>query len=100
VIYRLDQSGNETVIHTFTGLEDGSLPTSQLVEGEDGNLYGTTVGGGDLTTSPCKTYGEGCGVVYKLTRHDKCDDHHEKCDEHHHHNDWPNIFLRSNDSEN
>jgi hypothetical protein len=41
----------------------------------------------------CKIYAEGCDVVYKL-------DLHQKCDDHHHHNDWPNIFSRSNDSEN
>ncbi|MGO9432782.1 MAG: choice-of-anchor tandem repeat GloVer-containing protein [Terracidiphilus sp.] len=47
---------NENIIHSFTGGSDGSIPTSQLVFDESGNLYGTTTGGGT-----------GFGDVFELT---------------------------------
>jgi uncharacterized repeat protein (TIGR03803 family) len=56
-IYKLSKSGTETVLYTFTGGEDGGSPIGQLVEDAQGNLYGTTSGGGAY----------GGGVVFKLT---------------------------------
>lgn len=35
-----------TVLHIFTGGEDGGLPDARLMFDAAGNLYGTTVGGG------------------------------------------------------
>jgi uncharacterized repeat protein (TIGR03803 family) len=35
-----------TSLHSFTGGDDGSLPSGGLVQGCDGNFYGTTGGGG------------------------------------------------------
>ena len=56
MVFELDPSGNETILHSFSGIPmDGSLPTASLVRDEDGNLYGATVDGG-----PC------CGMVFKL----------------------------------
>jgi len=37
---------SETIIHTFTGGADGSIPEGGLVSDSKGNLYGTTTGGG------------------------------------------------------
>jgi uncharacterized repeat protein (TIGR03803 family) len=62
VAFRLDPTGKETVLHTFTGVADGVNPSANLLRDEEGNLYGTAVGGGDLSCSP--TYG--CGVVFKI----------------------------------
>jgi uncharacterized repeat protein (TIGR03803 family) len=45
-IYRLDQDGNVVVVYTFQSNTDGSNPEAGLVQGTDGNLYGTTLGGG------------------------------------------------------
>jgi uncharacterized repeat protein (TIGR03803 family) len=45
-------------------------PQAGLLPDEEGNLYGTTVGGGD-TSSCSPTYG--CGVVFKIA-HPDCDD--------------------------
>jgi uncharacterized repeat protein (TIGR03803 family) len=56
VIYKLDTSGNETVLYSFTGGADGDFPNGGLIRDSSGNLYGTTTDGGAA----------GVGVVYKL----------------------------------
>jgi uncharacterized repeat protein (TIGR03803 family) len=43
---------------------DGDKPMS-LIQAADGNLYGTTLYGGDYTGSVCP--GSGCGTIFKLT---------------------------------
>jgi uncharacterized repeat protein (TIGR03803 family) len=45
------------VLHNFTGGSDGSVPQSPLVQGSDGNFYGTASGAGD----------GGGGTVFQLT---------------------------------
>jgi uncharacterized repeat protein (TIGR03803 family) len=62
VVYRLDTSGVETVLHTFEG-PDGAGPTAPLLMDSAGNLYGTTKYGGNLQ---CRG-GEGCGVAFELS---------------------------------
>jgi uncharacterized repeat protein (TIGR03803 family) len=49
----------QKLIHTFTGSPDGDGPRSNLTPDADGNLYGTTVGGG--------TYGYGMVFEFKRT---------------------------------
>lgn len=46
VVFKLDKSGKETVLHTFTGQPDGWLPSGNLVRDSVGNLYGVTAAGG------------------------------------------------------
>ena len=46
VVFKLDASGVETVLHNFTGGADGEDPQGQLVMDKAGNLYGTTYSGG------------------------------------------------------
>jgi uncharacterized repeat protein (TIGR03803 family) len=53
----------EKVLYTFTGGNDGGRPAADLVLDTAGNLYGTTVVGGDLGACPTV----GCGTVFKLT---------------------------------
>jgi uncharacterized repeat protein (TIGR03803 family) len=55
VVYRMDQAGTVTVMHTFTG-PDGQGPRAVPVQGADGQLYGTTAVGGDF----------GLGVIFRL----------------------------------
>jgi uncharacterized repeat protein (TIGR03803 family) len=62
VVFKLDTTGEETVLHTFTG-RDGLQPRGALLRDAAGDLYGTTSIGGDL--NGCS--GIGCGVVFKLT---------------------------------
>ena len=48
-MFKLDSSGQETVLHSFSGypaMYDGSCPAGGLVMDAAGNLYGTTNYGG------------------------------------------------------
>ena len=60
-IVKWDTSGKETVLHSFAGT-DGAAPLGSITLDGQGNLYGTTYAGGDLTCNA----GEGCGTVFKL----------------------------------
>jgi uncharacterized repeat protein (TIGR03803 family) len=62
-VFKLDSSGQETVLYNFTGGADGGYPEGNLIMDKLGNLYGTTYLGGDLACGS----GSGCGVVFKLT---------------------------------
>src|SRR5579863_2235686 len=59
-VYRVDGSGNETVLYSFHGA-DGAYPSAGLLRDTQGNLYGTTLAGGAHNT--CQS---GCGTVFKL----------------------------------
>ena len=45
-VYKVTPAGVETVLWSFTGGNDGALPYAGLIQGSDGNLYGTTNNGG------------------------------------------------------
>ena len=62
-VFKLTPTGTETVLYTFSGGADGANPVAGLVEDANGNLYGTTEYGGDL--SLCS--GFGCGVAFEIT---------------------------------
>ena len=64
VIFKVDTSGNETVLYRFTGGADGGSPYAGLVRDAAGNLYGTTYFGG--STAACNT--NGCGTVFQLDK--------------------------------
>ncbi len=61
-IFRLSTSGTENVLYSFSGETDGGLPSS-LVQGQDGNIYGTTLIGGQPPQSPnqCNTVSPSSG---------------------------------------
>jgi uncharacterized repeat protein (TIGR03803 family) len=63
VVFRISPSGHETVLHRFTGKADGGQPLAGLTIGRNGNLYGTTAGGGN---SGCSYFAVGCGVLFKI----------------------------------
>jgi uncharacterized repeat protein (TIGR03803 family) len=54
----------ESVLYTFSGASDGGEPYAKLLFDSAGNLYGTTLLGGNIG-SVCSS---GCGTVFKLTR--------------------------------
>jgi uncharacterized repeat protein (TIGR03803 family) len=62
-VFKLDTSGQETILHGFSDSPDGRYPWAGLIEDASGNLYGTTVIGG---TSWCSEEGSHCGIVFKV----------------------------------
>jgi uncharacterized repeat protein (TIGR03803 family) len=54
----------ENVVHYFSGGLDGWWPFGGVVLDTAGNLYGTTVYGGN---TGCSTTAQGCGVVFELS---------------------------------
>src|SRR6266404_7721987 len=53
----------ETVLHSFSGGKGGSGPSGGLVFDTAGNLYGATLGGGNLQNCSHR----GCGTVFELS---------------------------------
>jgi len=47
-VFKIDTSGQETVLHSFSGTSDGLNPYTGLAWGSDGYLYGTAELGGDF----------------------------------------------------
>jgi uncharacterized repeat protein (TIGR03803 family) len=62
VVFKVDAAGGQTVLYRFQGGTDGAYPVGQLLLDATGNLYGTTVQGGNGGCS----VGQGCGTVFKL----------------------------------
>ena len=56
VVYKLDTTGQETVMHSFTNGADGGDPYAGVILDSAGNLFGTAASGGTANK----------GVVYKL----------------------------------
>ncbi len=56
-IFKMTAAGTVTTLHNFTSGSDGGNPAAGLVQGMDGNLYGTASAGGDFG------YGEVFGIT-------------------------------------
>ena len=65
VVYKLTSAGKYTTIYAFDGTH-GYNPEAPLMQGTDGNLYGTTALGGKTVTS-CYGANDTCGTVFKIT---------------------------------
>ncbi len=59
-----------TVIHNFTGGQDGAVPLAGLIMDRAGRLYGTSAAGGNVGGQCTVPNENGCGAVYQLVRHD------------------------------
>lgn len=55
-IFRISTAGALTTLYSFSGANDGANPSAVLVQGRDGNLYGTTLNGG----------ASGAGTAFRL----------------------------------
>ena len=62
-VFKITPSGTLTTLYDFCSqmnCTDGNIPSASLVQGNDGNFYGTTWAGGAVT-GPC------CGTVFQIT---------------------------------
>ena len=57
VVFKMNSSGVEAVLHSFNGGTDGANPEGRLIRDKAGNLYGTTTAGGAF----------GAGTVFGVT---------------------------------
>jgi uncharacterized repeat protein (TIGR03803 family) len=57
-VFKVTQTGQETVLYSFAGGADGANPIAGVIRDKKGNFYGTTVGGGS----------SGVGTVFELTK--------------------------------
>ena len=55
-IFKMDASGNVTIVHSFGSGSDGIRPEAGLIQASDGDLYGATSGGGAY----------GWGTIFKM----------------------------------
>lgn len=64
-VFKMNANGAVTTLVSFNGtsVSDGAVSYSGLVQGSDGNFYGTTYWGGDKNVSG----GSGFGTVFTLT---------------------------------
>jgi len=56
-VFRITSSGTLTTLYSFTGGDDGGYPRTGLIQGSDGNFYGTTYDGGVFKS----------GTVFRIT---------------------------------
>jgi uncharacterized repeat protein (TIGR03803 family) len=71
-VFKMTTAGKVTTLYSFCSqvnslgyCSDGAVPLSALVQGPDGNFYGTTYVGG--AASPYCGSGNGCGTVFSIT---------------------------------
>jgi uncharacterized repeat protein (TIGR03803 family) len=62
VVFKVTETGTESVLYSFTGGADGADPYPSLITDTAGNLYGTALAGGSSNCSG------GCGVVFKVDK--------------------------------
>jgi uncharacterized repeat protein (TIGR03803 family) len=58
-VFQWNTNGILTILHSFSSHPDGANPEASLVQGSDGNLYGTTAGGGGVPG--------GGGTVFRIS---------------------------------
>jgi len=56
VLFKLDTTGKDTILHSFTDGADGATPNGNLIADANGNLYGCTQAGGSF----------GKGTIYEF----------------------------------
>jgi uncharacterized repeat protein (TIGR03803 family) len=65
-VYSMSPTGEVATLYSFSGGADGLTPGTALIQGSDGNFYGTTKFGG-LLGGPNDPQGTGLGTVFKIT---------------------------------
>jgi uncharacterized repeat protein (TIGR03803 family) len=63
-VFELSTSGSKSILYSFHGGSDGANPEAGLIADDAGNLYGTTIEGGNGIACGGSL---GCGTVFKVT---------------------------------
>ena len=64
-VFKITPAGSFTLMHSFAGgASDGQSPYCALLEGTDGNFYGTTFLGGSTSSGP---FSQSYGTIYKIS---------------------------------
>jgi uncharacterized repeat protein (TIGR03803 family) len=66
-VYKLSPTGEETILYSFFGDDDGENPMAGLVRDPAGNLYGTTYQGGNKGNCYEGFFYSGCGTVFEIS---------------------------------
>jgi len=71
-IFKITPSGTLTTVYSFcsqSGCTDGANPVAGMVQATNGDLYGTTLGGGAMSNARClaNISEAGCGTIFKIT---------------------------------
>jgi uncharacterized repeat protein (TIGR03803 family) len=61
-VFKIDRSGKETVLYSFTHGVGGAFPLPGLTKDASGDLYGAAQNGGDDSCNPP----HGCGTVFEI----------------------------------
>ena len=61
-VFKINASGQETLLYSFAGGSDGANPESGVIADAAGNLYGSTQGGG--SGAGCTNYS--CGTIFEI----------------------------------
>jgi uncharacterized repeat protein (TIGR03803 family) len=79
--YKKDPEGKLTLLHNFCAqpnCSDGAGP-NQVIQGSDGNFYGTTIAGGTSTDPQCSV--DTCGTLFRITPEGNLTTLHSFCSE-------------------
>jgi uncharacterized repeat protein (TIGR03803 family) len=66
-IFRMTADGAVTILHAFTGVDDGANPVAPLIQGRDGNFFGTTTNGGSSGLNGGASGLCPCGTAFQST---------------------------------
>ena len=67
-VFKISPTGTLTTLYSFcsqSNCTDGLWPNAALVQGTDGNFYGTTTFGG-VVSGFCHSLATGCGTLFKI----------------------------------
>ena len=68
-VFKITPAGQFTTLYSFcseANCADGAGPYSGIIQGSDGNFYGTTIEGGtNVNSAVC--FGAPCGVLFRIT---------------------------------
>ena len=66
-LFKVTPAGSFTLLHAFQGGTDGAFPVGDLIQGSDGNFYGTTSGYYNTVTHINNDVASDFGTIFQVT---------------------------------